>query len=343
MSISAASGRAASGRADATAVALAATVRLRIDDERGHSYGTGTIIDVHKDEALVVTCGHIFRDSQGNGQIAVDLFDPRVGEPVPGTMVGYDLDRDVGLVSIRPPIEVTPVPIADADCQLRAGQTVFSAGCDRGGQPSTMEGRINCVNRYCGPPNLSVSGLPVDGRSGGGLFTTDGVLIGVCNAADPQDHEGLYAAAGSIHAELDRAGLGFVYRRNGAKVAQAPPPGAHDGRGADRGQTAPMPTSPTSPPPGVNPPHPSVLGGDHEVICIVRSRSNPRATSQVFVVEQPTGEFLDRLAREAGGDVRLAGQTGHLDPPPRISPPGPPAPRTATGPPARPIVRGQTR
>ena len=48
-------------------------MRLRIDDADGHSVGSGTIIDTRSGEALVLTCGHIFRDSQGKGKITIDL------------------------------------------------------------------------------------------------------------------------------------------------------------------------------------------------------------------------------------------------------------------------------
>ena len=37
-------------------------------------------------------------------------------------------------------------------------------------------------------------------------------MLGVCNAADPEDNEGLFAALPSIHEHLDEAGLAFVYR-----------------------------------------------------------------------------------------------------------------------------------
>ena len=36
--------------------------------------------------------------------------------------------------------------------------------------------------------------------------------LGVCNAADPADNEGLFAALPAIHEQLDEAGLAFVYR-----------------------------------------------------------------------------------------------------------------------------------
>src|SRR5689334_22905218 len=44
---------------------LAATVRLYVEDAQGRSCGTGTIVDTRKGEALVVTCGHLFRETKG--------------------------------------------------------------------------------------------------------------------------------------------------------------------------------------------------------------------------------------------------------------------------------------
>ena len=46
---------------------LAATARLRVEDSSGVSWGTGTVIDCRQGEALILTCGHIFRDSEGKG------------------------------------------------------------------------------------------------------------------------------------------------------------------------------------------------------------------------------------------------------------------------------------
>ena len=47
---------------------LASSVRLKIEDADGNSVGSGTIIDARAGEALVLTCGHIFRESQGGRQ-----------------------------------------------------------------------------------------------------------------------------------------------------------------------------------------------------------------------------------------------------------------------------------
>ena len=92
---------------------LAASVRLRIADADGHSCGSGTIIDARPGgEALILTCGHIFRDSKGQGKIEVDLFGPTPATRVPGRLLAYDLKRDVGLVAIQPPGQVTVARVA---------------------------------------------------------------------------------------------------------------------------------------------------------------------------------------------------------------------------------------
>ena len=84
----------------------------------------------------------------------------------------------------------------------------MNVGCSGGDDPTARGSRITAIDKFVGSPNLQVAGQPEQGRSGGGLFTSSGLVIGVCNAADPTDDEGLYAALTAVHAELDRAGLG---------------------------------------------------------------------------------------------------------------------------------------
>ncbi len=45
---------------------------------------------------------------------------------------------------------------------------------------------------------------PKEGRSGGGLYTSDGYVAGVCDFADPNEHVGLYAVPEAIHRLLDQ-------------------------------------------------------------------------------------------------------------------------------------------
>ena len=358
---------------------MAATARLRVEDGEGVSWGTGTVIDSRQGEALILTCGHIFRDSDGKGRVEVDLFGADGPRGVAGQVVCWDLRRDLALVSIFTDTPLEAVRVGAADRRVAPGEAVVTVGCNGGGDPTIHHSRITAVDKYLGPANVQVAGQPVQGRSGGGLFAIDGTLIGVCNAADPAENEGLFAALPSIHEQLEEAGLAFVYRNvypsagldglaagGSAHVPAMPdqmPAVAFDRRNRDDAvPTAstgsagvPPPThpgdfaaaSPAALPPAGEPlpqaaePTPQgaaargmVPGGevaaaserlplpaaatlspgeqallDHvrrhegkaEVICIVRPHDAVDSSSEVFVLKNAGGDFVDHLARAHHG------------------------------------------
>lgn len=293
---------AAAPHTDPRQLAVRATVRIRVDDPQGQSVGTGTIVDAHLREALVLTCGHIFRESQGRGPVHVDFFDGTNTRTVPATLVSFDLERDIALVSISPGEPVSPVRIATAGYRFKTGDGVFSVGCDNGDAPSLRESRITSIDRYLGPPNIESAGEPTVGRSGGGLFSREGWLIGVCNHADPRDDEGIYASLPTIHWELDRVGQRRIYAGATDSLAVTAPglrPPTTDN------QLVAVKASQPPPQPASQPPRQRDLppaDADAEVICIVRSRSNPQAGERVYVLNQPSRDFLDRIARESGSE-----------------------------------------
>ena len=289
--------------------AIDATVRIRIEDPSGISYGSGTVVDVHKDEALVLTCGHIFRDSQGKNQIMVDLFREGRHWSVMGRLIGYNLDRDLGLVSIRPGIPLTPVQVAFEESVIRSGMRVFTAGCNRGGTPALQTTRIASIDKFLGWPNIQTETMPVDGCSGGGLFTDRGLLIGVCNAADPVDRQGLYSSFRAIHTQLDQVGLSFVYQRQKTIDSSSPDKVAREmvqeplslpvkpDTFASTGEEVSRTSRPDDQAHAVL----EAIGrhGDSaEVICIVRSRTHPVKSSQVFFIENVSSTFVERLANQ---------------------------------------------
>lgn len=203
-------------RPAASSALLTSTVRISVEDQAGHSRGTGTIVDARSGEALILTCGHIFRESQGRGQITVTLFTAGPQGAIKqtetsGALIDYDLDRDLGLISIRPNVAVHAAQIAASD-NSQPGTPVSTVGCNRGADPTVMQTRITALNRYEGHPNIEAAGAPIEGRSGGGLFNAAGQLIGVCFAADPTGDEGLYVALASIHEKLDQQRLTMIYR-----------------------------------------------------------------------------------------------------------------------------------
>jgi len=214
----------ASINADFPPSLIAATVRIRVDDPQGRSFGTGTIIDSRSGEALVVTCGHLFRESKGKGPMTVEMFEVgpnglAVVGSVPGQLVSCDLERDLAFVSIKPNRQVSVAPVAPLKTQPQQGDRVATIGCSNGKDPTLLPQRITKLDRYQGPANIEVSGAPEEGRSGGGLFNLQGQLIGVCYAADYEGNEGLYAALESIHDQLNRMNLADIYTK-GADASQ---------------------------------------------------------------------------------------------------------------------------
>jgi thiol-disulfide isomerase/thioredoxin len=268
---------------------IASSVRLRVDDPAGRSYGTGTIIDARSGEALIITCGHLFRDSKGQGPVTVDLFTagpdgPRTIGQVTGQIISYNLDRDIGLVSIRPGRSVRVAPVAKAQTVIDRGTRVISVGCDHGKDPSALASRVSATNRYQGSPNIEASGAPVEGRSGGGLFNSEGQLVGICFAADYEGNEGLYTALETVHDELDRLGLSDVYRgpaaarpANNEIAAQAPPGNAGVIRFAS--PEGGPPARKDSPAPPQVAAGPIVRGQDPSLAAIDRSGITPIAST----------------------------------------------------------------
>lgn len=206
---------------------LAASVRIRVEDPQGRAFGTGTIIDSRQGEALVLTCGHLFRDQTSQAPVTIELFAvaggaPRVVDRAPGQVVAVDLENDVALVSLRPNRPVTVRRVAESLAAVTAGAPVWSVGCDLGADPTVRTSQVIGVNRTHRPPNITSTGAPVQGRSGGGLFNAAGDLIGVCFGADEKLNEGLYADLVSIHAQLDQVGLREIYQRPAAELATQP-------------------------------------------------------------------------------------------------------------------------
>ena len=307
---------------------LAATARLRVDDAQGVSWGTGTVIDCREGEALILTCGHIFRDSQGQGRVEVDLFGPGAPRGLAGQVIAWDLKRDLALVSIFTDVPLQPVKVGGPQRTTTVGEMVVTVGCNGGQDPTIHHSRVTAVDKYLGPANVQVAGQPVQGRSGGGLFGVDGTLLGVCNAADPTDNEGLFAALPAIHEQLDEAGLAFVYRNvypsgtvadaSGPTVPSMPaemPPVSFDRR--DRGGALPTASTgsanaPTAPaavaaPASISAGERALLDhvrqheGRAEVICIVRPHGAPQAASEVFVLEGSSREFVEQLSKTHAG------------------------------------------
>jgi thiol-disulfide isomerase/thioredoxin len=308
---------------------IESSVRLTISDPQGMSYGSGTMIDARQGEALVLTCGHIFRDSRGQGQISVDLCAPGAPQKLPGRLVSYDLERDVALVSIRPGVPVRAAALAPKRYEPSKGDRVVTVGCNNGGPATAHQSSITAINKFLAAPNLSVAGLPAQGRSGGGLFTADGRVIGVCNAADPADNEGLFAALAVIHGELEKAGLSAVLEQAASPASDAVARGVHPVPGPVDASTAAAERSQVMPARvgALADVEPATLAevqnraDGAEVICIIRPLSNPQSKSEVIMLDRASSAFLKQLAVD-----REAQEARHLTSL-KVRSQSPPAPR----------------
>ncbi|MCC9607209.1 trypsin-like peptidase domain-containing protein [Blastopirellula sp. JC732] len=302
--------------------ALAATVRLKVIDPNGFSYGTGTVVHSHHGEALVLTCGHLFRDSKGAGEIEVESFAPGASGAISGRLLSYDLDRDVALLTFKPNFPLEAVTIRTPDQPVTVGEKAFTVGCDKGADATIRESRINSINRYQGPDNLQAAGAPIDGRSGGGLFNDAGQLIGVCNAADPEYDEGYYAALKTIFSLLEEKQIAHLFTGHAAQpqVAQNAPsrnpagpsmpemPRSQPSMPSPSGADVAMASGMISGSSDLTPAEREVLeyirqhGGEANITLLFHSKSNPSAQPAAFTLpNRPSPQFLQHVLSAAAG------------------------------------------
>ena len=291
----------------AIARAAAATVRIRVDEENTTAYGTGTVIDVHGDEALVLTCGHLFREMKPHSQLTIDLFAGR-SQPlnIPAQLIDFKAnagDVDIGLISFRLPFAIEPVPLLPQAESLTVRQPAFSFGCDHGENPTRRDTQLKSINRYLGAPNVEIAGAPAVGRSGGGLFDHLGRLIGVCNAADAAGDEGIYAAAGIVYSQIERLGLTHLFNENpptqSAPIQLASSPTTSNPVAPAAGQNSlPYSSTPGKLASGTNQANvvPAVATASPQLTCIVRDANGQE---RVVTVDTPSSDLLDAIHRQA--------------------------------------------
>ncbi|WP_161602555.1 thioredoxin domain-containing protein [Tautonia marina] len=214
----------------------ATVVRITVKDRGSLGFGSGTVIESSPEESIILTCAHIFtvkgrqpRPDQFNLPVLVELFDGKLGgpggqtvrplgKPMPGEVIDYDFDRDVALVRIRPGAVVPSARVVPQHWQAKARMSMYTVGCSHGEDATAWNTVIFApTSRYQVPGKRNYEAIecqhsPKQGRSGGGLFTEDGYVAGVCNFAfDPSVGRGLYASPNSIYAILDRNNMSHLY------------------------------------------------------------------------------------------------------------------------------------
>ncbi|MFM7037317.1 MAG: trypsin-like peptidase domain-containing protein [Planctomycetaceae bacterium] len=195
-------------------LAATATVRVQVEGrstEAGRSVrevGTGTIIHSVPSETFVLTCAHFFLNLQKSGStVTVEVFENGRPQAFEATVVGGSHTLDLALIRIVPQRVLPAVSVALAAPEVSPGQSLVSFGCDAGRPPGRLDTELVAVNRYLGADNLVCSKDPASGRSGGGLYTSSGTLVGVCSCADREKSQGLYMAWKSVRTLLQELKL----------------------------------------------------------------------------------------------------------------------------------------
>lgn len=213
-------------------------VRIVVHGGGVMGFGSGTIIESTDNHSLILTCAHIFkidnarnqyRPSEFPRQVTVDLFDGKLaGEKgqqvktavknIPARVIDYDFQNDVGIIAISPGYKLPFSPVVPENWKPANRMTMITAGCS-GGRDATVWNTevVNPDSRMMigGQHYEAIECLhePIQGRSGGGLFTLDGYVAGVCDMAVVGQKRGLYATPKSIHALLARNEMGRLYKR----------------------------------------------------------------------------------------------------------------------------------
>lgn len=316
---------------------LRVSTRLRVKDQGSVNFGSGTVIESRVGRSIILTCGHLFRDLSPRAVVEVDVFEHgQKPETYLGKVVDFDLAADVGLVAIPTLRSLPAARLGTLERAAAIGDNVVSIGCGGGETPTRETVQITAINKYDGPDNVECTGMPIPGRSGGGLFRGN-ELIGICIAADPKEQRGLYCGLRPVHELLQRAGLAHLLPGQPGETASAAIAGAKaEGTPLPAKAVDPAANGTASPSLAAIPAHvpsldtaPAVtevraseglspaqgrergLTGlpawpaDAEVICIVRPK-NSSAPSRVVIIHQATPKLLSYLQDASGPATNVA-------------------------------------
>ena len=284
---------------------MAVSTRLRITDKGGVNLGSGTIIKSRLGQTLILTCGHIFRNFQDDSLIEVDVFISGKQETFVGKRVQHDLQADLGLISIATDNPLPFARVASGSYQVEKGAPVQSVGCGQGNHPTLQKHLVTQLNRYQGPSNIECTGVPIQGRSGGGLFNLQGEIVGICMAADPKERRGLYVGLPAVQGFLKQCGLLGLLENGTAPDANFEDHEdpllvvSHGGRDAAQPKAGPRGLAALR----------AALGDDASgVVCLVRSEKNSPGKQRVFVFSKTTpatARFAESRRAPQPGKLRL--------------------------------------
>jgi len=314
----------AANEAAISAEPMDSSVRIRVITNGRIDLGSGTVISSKAGLTRILTCAHIFKEFTDDSRIEVDVFERGGATPYTASLIKFDPTSDLGLISIPTANVVPQVRVAGKKATPHVGEMVAAIGCSGGAEPTRQQATVTDIDKYEGPHNLLCTGVPVRGRSGGGLFNQNGEIIGVCSAADEQVQRGFYSGLLAIHKLLDENQLTGLY----APATPAAAPSATQAMPEQKPSVAEIPaerafpeemiheTAPASVPVSAAPAggtlaHSTtgpvdVQAGDAEVVVIIRDRSNPAAANRVVILHEASPKFLSYLTGELSeGELKM--------------------------------------
>lgn len=130
------------------------------------SQGSGVVIEFQK----VISNCHVLKSAQKAEAIYR-------GTRFPATLVDADTKRD--LCSLSVPSLMAPAAKIGQSRRLRVGERVLAIGAPRGFELTLSDGIVSSFRKVAGGELLQVTTPISPGSSGGGLFDTQGNLVGI--------------------------------------------------------------------------------------------------------------------------------------------------------------------
>ncbi|RUL85834.1 S1 family peptidase [Tautonia sociabilis] len=218
------------------------TIRPTVMVRKGTARGSGTIIGSTKGRSLILTAAHVI---DGPGELQIELHRYNLGiegrklggnwpKVVPARAVAADPEADVAVLLVEGLAKLPYVASIDTgiDRPPTEGAAVVSVGIDHASDLNSWESRVRgtaWLSRTAASPEgdgpdpgprgkggtprlfLITEHPPIKGRSGGGLFSSEGKLLGLCvgrieikQAGGEEAAIGLFASGPSILKVLEQ-------------------------------------------------------------------------------------------------------------------------------------------
>lgn len=219
-------------------------VSVKVSSSEGSGSGTICHYDPDTGWAHVVSCGHLWSGDRAYEptrrvkakvtvwyQAGSKLQRPKSYE-AEALFWSNSRGRDVSLLRFRPDWAADYAPIAES-FKPKVGMRLNSMGCDGGREVARYE---VAVSSYAPPDLITVMNSPRPGRSGGGLLTNEGHLVGVCwgtSDTSSGDGVGFFTPLAAIRDVIDENGHSWILEGHDARripVLDHDCPGAVHGR-----------------------------------------------------------------------------------------------------------------